>query len=182
MAKKAQENEQNVRGTAAQDDFSGPVGDEGISMDTDFNVEDEYKPDPLIPQATYHASVTKVVFDPDQQAIVWHFCLVDNGGVMSDGETPVDGATTVYRNWLPRPGDENELNASGRATKRQSKINMLKQFSAGLGIDMSTPQIIIAALSNQEWVGMNVDIAVTTREFEGKIFNEVKRVMRSSMI
>jgi len=112
MAKKAQENEQNVRGTAAQDDFSGPVGDEGISMDTDFNVEDEYKPDPLIPQATYHASVTKVVFDPDQQAIVWHFCLVDNGGVMSDGETPVDGATTVYRNWLPRPGDENELNAT----------------------------------------------------------------------
>lgn len=181
MAKKTFEEKPEDMNKMPGDYFPGPMGDENINMDSDFNVEDEYKPDPLIPQGTYHASVTKVTFDSEHQAIVWTFCLVDNGGVMSDGETPVDGATTQYKNWLPRPGDEDELNSSGRATKRQSKINMLKQFSAGLGIDMSTPQVIIAALTNQEWVGMNVDLVITTREYEGKIFNDVRKVTKSSM-
>lgn len=155
--------------------------EEGMNLEADFNVDDEYKPDPLIPQGTYHAAVTAVTFDSEVQAIVWKFCLHDNGGTMSDGETPVDGAVCVYRNWLPRVGDENELTSNGRSTKRQSKINMLKQFSAGIGIDMSTPQIIIAALQNQEWVGLEVDVQVTTREYEGKVFNDVRRVSKSSM-
>ena len=67
--------------------------EEGIKIETDFNVEDEYRPDPLIPAGTYHAAVTRVVFDVEQQAIVWHFVLHDNGGMMSDGNTGVDGAT-----------------------------------------------------------------------------------------
>jgi len=156
--------------------------EEGIKIETDFNVEDEYRPDPLIPAGTYHAAVTRVVFDAEQQAIVWHFVLHDNGGMMSDGNTGVDGATVQYRNWLPRPGDENELTSNGRSTKRQSKINMLQQFSNNLGINMSTPEKIITAMAEQEWIGLEVDLAISTREWDGKFFNDVKKVTKSSML
>lgn len=152
-----------------------------MTIDTDFSLEDEYKADPLIPAGTYHAAATKVTFDPQQQAIAWSFVLHDNGGLMSDGTTGVDGSTVFFRNWLPRPGDENELNTSGKATKRQSKINMLKQFSDQVGIDMGTPTAIITALTEQTWIGLEVDLVIQTREWEGKIFNDVKKVMKSSM-
>jgi hypothetical protein len=154
---------------------------QGMNIDTDFNVDDEYKPEPLIPAGIYHAASTSVKFDPAQQAIAWTFVLHDNGGLMSDGETGVDGSTVFYRNWLPRPGDESEMNTSGKATKRQSKINMLKQFSTAVGLDMSTPQVIIDALTEQTWLGLEVDLTIATREWEGKIFNDVKKVTKSSM-
>lgn len=163
------------------DSFNDLSEDQNIKIDTDFSVEDEYKADPLIPSGTYHAAATSVKFDPTQQAIAWTFVLHDNGGLMSDGVSGVDGATVFFRNWLPRPGDESEMNSSGKATKRQSKINMMKQFSATVGIDMSTPPIIIAALTEQTWLGLEVDLTISTREWEGKIFNDVKKVTKSTM-
>lgn len=168
---------------AENEEFPGTFDEnaQAISIDTDFSVDDEYKPDPLIPAGTYHAASTSVKFDSEQQAIVWTFVLHDNGGFMSDGETGVDGATVFFRNWLPRPGDESEMNSSGKATKRQSKINMLKQFSDTLSIDMSTPQAIRTALTEQQWVGLEVDLVIQTREWEGKVFNDVRKVTRSSM-
>jgi len=168
---------------AENDDFPGTFNDDqnNINIDVDFDVDNEYKPEPLIPAGTYHASATSVKFDSEQQAIVWQFTLHDNGGYMSDGETPVDGATIFFRNWLPRPGDENELNSSGRTTKRQSKINMLKQFSSTVGIDMSTPQVIMKALMEQQWIGTEVNLVIQTREWEGKVFNDVKKVTKSTM-
>lgn len=156
-----------------------PTGE--ATIDADFNVDDEYKPEPLVPQGVYHAAVTGVTFEPGQQAIAWKLCLHDNGGVMSDGETPVDGAVVMFRNWLPKPGDEAELTANGRSTKRQSKINMLKQFSENLDIDMSTPTAILSALQNQEWVGLEVNVQISTREYEGKIYNDVKKVVPSTL-
>jgi hypothetical protein len=163
------------------DPFGDLSEDQNLKIDTDFNVDDEFKADPLIPAGTYHAASTNVKFDPEQQAIVWTFVLHDNGGLMSDGVTGVDGSTIFFRNWLPRPGDESEMNSSGKATKRQSKINMLKQFSNAVGVDMSTPQIIISALSEQTWLGVEVDLVISTREWEGKIFNDVKKVSKSTM-
>ena len=161
------------------EDVENPL-EGSLTINADFNVEDEFKPDPLIPQGNYHASVIEVKFDGEQQAIVWKFCLHDNGGVMSDGETAVDGATIYFRNWLPKPGDENEPTSNGRTNKRQSKINMLKQFSSNIGVDMSTPTAIVSALQNQEWVGVEADLQITTREYEGRIFNDVRRVSKST--
>lgn len=155
------------------------VGDALGAMD--FNVDDEYKPDPLIPKGTYHASVTKVSFVPAQSCIVWDLCLHDNGGVMNDGETPIDGAHVWFRNWLPKPGDENELTKSGKNNKRQSKINMLKDFSKELGIDMTTPTIIAESLANAEWIGIEVDVDVDTDEYQGKFRNNANRVRASKM-
>ena len=80
----------------------------------DFNVDDEFKPEPLIPKGSYHGVVTKISFEPAKSCIAWSVCLHDNGGAMNDGETPIDGAYVYYRNWLPKPGDEDELTKSGR--------------------------------------------------------------------
>ena len=93
---------------------------------------------------------------------------------MSDGETPVDGASLLNNNWLPKPGDEDEPTASGRTNKRQSKINMLAKFANQMGIDMSTPAKIMEALQNAEWVGLRVQVQVGLREYEGNTYNEIK--------
>jgi hypothetical protein len=147
----------------------------------DFNVEDEYKPEPLIPKGTYHAVATKITFQPSQFCIVWDFCLHDNGGSMNNGDTPIDGAHVFFRNWLPKPGDENELTKTGRNNKRQSKINMLKDFENAMGIDMSTPQKIAQALNEQTWVGVEADIDVDADEYMGKFRNVVNKCKKSSM-
>lgn len=179
MAKKNKE----VDGPDIPDFDSGtePGGDEeGTALGAmDFNVDDEYKPDPLIPKGTYHAVVTKVSFTPAQSCIVWDICLHDNGGIMNDGETPIDGAHIWFRNWLPKPGDENELTKSGNNNKRQSKINMLKDFSKELGIDMSTPVKIAESLANAEWIGIEVDADVDIDEYMGRFRNNANRLRAS---
>ena len=140
----------------------------------DFNVDEEFKPDPLIPNGTYHGVVTKVFFVPKTSSIIWNLCLHDNGGFMSDGETPIDGAYVSYVNSLPRPGDENINTPSGRQTKRQWKINNLAEFSETLGITMTTSEIIIQALEEAIWIGIEVDVDVAIEEYKGRVSSKVK--------
>ena len=170
-----QPNELDTSMYADEENEGGSLGD------LDFNVEDEFKPDPLIPKGTYHAVATEIRFEPAKFCIVWDFCLHDNGGMMSDGETPIDGAHVTYRNWLPKPGDENEMSKSGKSTKRQSKINMLKDFQDNLGLDMSTPTIIATSLSEQLWVGTEADLDVDVDEWQGRFRNTVNRANQSKM-
>lgn len=159
-----------------------PVEDESDALgDLDFNVEDEFKPDPLIPKGTYHGVVNKTTFNGQQYCIVWDVCLHDNGGAMTDGSTPIDGAHVFFRNWLPRPGDESLMTGSGRSTKRQSKINMLKKFEEEIGVDMSTPQKIALALSEQQWVGIEVDVEIDVDEYNGVVRNVANRLKRSTL-
>ena len=170
-----QEEESTSPDLSEGEDTSDALGD------LDFNVDDEYKPDPLIPRGTYHGVATKIAFVPAQHNITWSFCLHDNGGAMNDGKTPIDGAYVFYRNWLPKPGDENELTKSGRNNKRQSKINMLKDFQTALEVDMSTPAKIATALAEQHWIGVEADLDVDIDEYEGRFKNVVNRVKKSTM-
>jgi len=142
----------------------------------DFDVKDEYKPDPLLLNGSYRANVTKVVFDPKQSAIVWTGVIVDSDRLMSDGESSADGVTIQWRNWLPKPGDELEPTKDGKKTKRQSKINMLEDYQRKLGIDMSTPQIIAQSLLEQTWLGLQVIVDIVISEWEGRTRNEVKKI------
>ena len=159
-----------------------PLMEDGDSLsDLDFDVKSEYKPDPLIPEGTYHGTVVEVKFIPAQYCIEWRFCLHDNDGVMSDGETPIDGAHVFYRNWLPKPGDESVMSKSGKNTKRQSKINMLQSFQESLGIDMSTPAIIAESLADHTWLGLEADLEVKVDEYEGRVRNTVNKVSTSKM-
>lgn len=182
MAKKVKETTTEDTNYQDQDDRQDDVQDpaEGLG-ELDFNVTDEYKPDPLIPKGTYYGVVTKVSFNPEQHCIIWESCLHDNGGVMNDGESPIDGAYVWFRNWLPRPGDEDTLTKSGKSTKRQSKINMLKDFSEALGVDMSTPQQIATAISEAQWMGLEVEADVDIDEYMGKFRNNVNRLRKSKM-
>jgi hypothetical protein len=160
-------------------DLSGE-NEEGLG-DVNFDVDDEYKPDPLIPKGTYHGVCTKVKYEAAKYCIVWDFCLHDNGGAMSDGETPIDNAHVYYRNWLPKPGDENEMTKSGRSNKRQSKINMLMDFQKALEVDMSTPAKIATALAEQHWIGVEADLDVDVDEYLGRFRNVVNGARASKM-
>ena len=173
MAKKVKKEADNF-------DETGDEMGEGLG-DMDFNVDDEYKPDPLIPKGTYHGNVTDVSFKPAQSCILWTICLHDNGGMQSDGTTPIDGALVWFRNWLPKKGDENELTKSGKNNKRQSKINMLKDFADILSIDMGTPTKIAESIANAEWIGLEVSADVDVDEYQGKFRNQVNRLNKSRM-
>lgn len=147
----------------------------------DFNVENEYKPDPLIPKSTYHGAVFGVKFDPAGPALVWDVVLHDNGGLMNDNFTQIDGQHVWFRNWLPKPGDENTPTKSGRSNKRDSKIKMLGDFATAMGIDMNTPATIAQSLADQVWVGMEVDVDVVIDEYQGMYRNSVNKMKKSSM-
>lgn len=150
-----------------------------MQFDTDFSVDSEYKADPLVPQGTYLGNVTAVSYDKEKNAIVWKIALAGNDGVMTDGETPIDGAVMIMNNWLPKAGDENEMTANGRNTKRQSKINMLKKFADNMKINMNTPATIAEAIQNGDWIGLEVQVKVKVSEYEGNYRNEVQSMIQS---
>jgi hypothetical protein len=148
------------------------------TLNTTFNLENDYHEDPLVPAGNYYATVSGVSIDGEKYAIVWKLVLQGNGAVMSDGETEVEGSTLFFRNWLPRPGDEVEMTSTGRTTKFQSKVNQLAKFAKNMGLNMNTPQAIQEAVENAEWIGMDVLASVTTSEYQGTIRNEVSRLVK----
>lgn len=158
--------------------YQGEGGD--FAPDTDFDLEDEYKPEPLVSGGNYRGNVIGVVLDTEQNAIVWKVALAENGGVMSDGETPIDGSHHYYRNWLPKPGDENETTKSGRGTKRQSKINMMKRFSDDMKISMNTPAVIAESITNQDWIGIGVIASISINEYMGITRNQIDKMIVQS--
>ena len=147
-------------------------------MNQDFNLEDDYKLAPLIPQGNYQGNVTNVSVDAKAHAILWHVTLDGNGGYQSDGETPIDGQVTFFRNWLPKDGDNVEMIKSGGMTKRQWKINALADFSKGMGINMTTPKVIMESIENSDWIGIRVSIAVTFDEYQGNVRNQVNKMKK----
>lgn len=148
-----------------------------VSLDTDFNLEDEFKADPLITTGNYFGNVISVTYDPAKYAILWTIALEGNLGEMSDGETPVDGSHQFYRNFLPKPGDESAVTSTGRGNKRQSKINMLTKFADGMGINMNSKEVILEALGNQDWVGIPVLCSIGLNEYMGTISNQVNKMV-----
>lgn len=139
----------------------------------DFNVVDDYKPEPIIPNGTYHGGITNVTFNTAGFNITWKICLHDNGGVMSDGETPIDGAYVDNLTWLPKPGDENLYTDSGKWTKKQWKINALAEQLQDLGITAATGKEIAEAIENAEWVGIEVDVTIENEVYKGKTRSKV---------
>jgi hypothetical protein len=148
------------------------------SLETDFSLEDEYKPDPLAPQGTYRGHIIQVSFDQKNQAINWIVALQGNAGVMSDGETPIDGQRFNYQNWLPRIGDENIPTPSGRTNKRQAKINMLKQFADAMQINMDKPTVVAQSISEGLWLGIPVIVKLGLETYEGRTRNRIERMAR----
>lgn len=152
----------------------------GNSIDTDFNLDDEYKEDPLAPQGNYTGVVKKVSFEPNNNAILWTVVASGNHGTtLLDGSTPLDGTIFFYRNWLPKKGDENVRTKSGKTNKRQSKINMMKKFQEGMQINMNTGEAVKEAIMNSEWIGIPVIFELKVEEYEGRTKNAINKMVRS---
>jgi hypothetical protein len=145
-------------------------------IESDWNVEDEYKAPPLIPSGWYDANVTEVKLDVEKQAIAFTYTFDGNGGVMTDGETPIDGAQLTGRIWLPKPGDDKEYTKNGRSTKRQAKINMMQNFGKKTGMSLNIPMEVITAIQNSDWIGNTVKVKVGASEYQGSVFNQVDDV------
>lgn len=146
------------------------------SADLDFNISEDAKEPGLVPDGTYHGNIVSVAYDSEKSAFIWKVALVDNGGECTDDETPIDGSQLQFTNWLPRPGDEDTPTASGRGTKRQAKINMLAEFMKKMQLTQNSVGEIIEAIDNAEFIGLEVDCQVGTREYQGSTFNEIRRM------
>jgi hypothetical protein len=143
------------------------------AMFGNFDLDAEYKPEPLIPNGKYFAAIRAVKADTKAYCLVWEAVLHDNEVTASDGKTSVDGMVVWYRNWMPKPGDENEFSSDGKKTKRQNKINMLTKFGQKMKINLGTPQLIAQAISEGEWIGLEVIVDIVIKEWKGDIKNEV---------
>ena len=141
----------------------------------DFNLDTDFKEIPLIPEGTYTGVVSKVEYDQEKVAIAWEFTLTNNGGLLPDSQVPIDGQKVFLRNWLPKPGDDNVPTASGKGNKRDSKIYSLGIFAKSMKIDMGTKEKIAAGISSGEWINKMVRLTVTHREYEGKVYTDVKK-------
>jgi len=163
-----------------QEDYAtDPVVDNysGMNDVDDFDVEEEFTPIPLIAESYCNGAVTDVKFNSEDKTIDWSVTLSDNGGVMSDGETPIDGSVHTYRNWLPKPGDEVERTKKGTQTKRQAKINMLHDFAEAMKIEMNSPKQILESIANSDWIGAAVQVKMEIRTWEGRTFNNIARMV-----
>lgn len=173
MAKKAETKVVEERDSVEEEGIS----DGGFQFDTSFDVEEEYKTSPLVPAGTYEGFTTNVQFLTADNALAWDVTLkADNDVLMSDNEMPVNGNVMVYKNWFPKSGDETTRTKTGKMTKRQAKINMISDFSKKMRINMNSPEAIIDAVSNAEWIGLEVIVVVEVREYEGRLSNQIKEM------
>jgi hypothetical protein len=150
----------------------------GALANLDFDLEDEYKPSPVIPGGNYYGSVVGVSHMASKYAIAFKVCFNDNGVLMSDGATPVDGSHETYMVWLPKPGDDKEYESNGKFTKRQGKINRMADFAKELQINMRTPQIIAEQIIDGTWIGIPVLCTVDIEEYQGRVRNRIVRMKR----
>lgn len=150
-------------------DFDAGVA---TSFDTSFDVESEYKPEPLVIGGNYFGNIKDVKLDSEKSRIIFTIVLDGNDEVTcSDGETPVDGIEIDSSVWLPRPNDKNEMNKKGTMSKYQSKINMMKQFMDRTGLDISSFDAIKGHIDDADWIGIEVVGKVTVEVWEGRQFN-----------
>lgn len=147
---------------------------------TSFNLENDFKPEPLVPNGTYSGNVVDMTYKADKACFAWKVTLDGNGGYLSDGETSVDGVQLYFNNWLPKKGDEAIMTPSGRSSKFQSKVNMLKQFADGMKLNLNTIDTVKEAIANGEYIGIAVMVKISTKEYplgSGKFSNEIQNMV-----
>jgi hypothetical protein len=150
-------------------------------INTDFNLENDFKAEPLIPNGNYFGNVIEVKFDTEKGSINWKIALDGNGGFRSDGETPIDGSHIWYRNWLPKKGDESVPTSAGTGNKFQSKVNMLKKFADAMKLNMNTIAIIREAIEQGDYIGLEIIAKVGISEYpkgSGQFKNDCDGLVR----
>ena len=172
------EETENYLATGDVDQPNDPNQSEGLNVD--FDLDSEYKPAPLIPGGNYRGNVIEVTHEASKYALAFKVCLAENGGFMSDGKTEIDGVHEVFRLWLPKPGDENEMQKNGRVTKRQGKINQMADFQNGMKINMKTAAAMAQAIAEQLWCGIPVIVTVDVETYQGNTRNRITKMVRDN--
>jgi len=143
----------------------------------DFDLDSDYKPVPLIPAGEYQGNIVEARLDDQIGAIVIVGQLQNNPEqVCSDGETPVDGQSVALKIWLPKSGDENTMTPKGTQTKRQWKLNNIKDTLDKLGIVAPTMTAIRDQIASGEWLRDGVLISVEVSTYKGQVSNDARSI------
>lgn len=155
------------------------------ALDTDFDLEGEYKPAPLLPEANYLGVISGAKFNPNNFCVEYQVTLQGNEGrYATDGETEADGMVFTKYLSLPKPGDEIERTSRGTMTKRQAKINMMKEFFDKMNFPVNTMNDIKSALENQDWIGAPIVAKVTAQASKNdatRYFNSVDSMVAQTV-
>jgi hypothetical protein len=146
---------------------------------SDFNCDKDYVADPLIPRGVYAGKITEIKYSPIDCYILWEVTFQGNEGMlMTDEKTTVDGVRLAFFNYLPKPGDEDIMTPKGKSTKRQAKINMLADFGKimGLSAEMNNLESIQTYVDGKDAIGFDVSAAVTINDWNGTISNRIDRL------
>ena len=135
-------------------------------MDSSFDLEDYFNPEPLMRKGLYKGRVSEVPLLPERSCISWKIVLDGNGGYMSDGETPVDGKQYTFFNWLAKASDKGQTTKGG-SDKWQNKINMLKKFADGMQISMKNMTVIQTEIAEGNWIGLPVLLELGPETYQG---------------
>lgn len=143
--------------------------------DLDFNVEEDYVPELLLPSGTYFGNVIEVKLDPESAILTFVIALEGNEDrMMSDGESLVDGVHVYYKVWLPKKSDKGELTSNGK-DKYQMKVNGLRKAQKDLGIEMNTVNEITAAIENSTWIGLSGRVTTKLKKVNDDLYTDVRR-------
>lgn len=155
--------------------YEGADGNAAIS---DFNLGSDVKIDPVAPQGKYHAVIKDAKVDLKNAMIVINLELTDNGGVLSDGESALDGYEVRHRLFLPKPEDRNTPTKNGKGTKWQWKINNMAKFFNAIEVTLPTLSDIESACENGDLAGIELWVELTVDEYNGEFQNNVKKVIK----
>lgn len=143
----------------------------------EFNLDEDYVPVPIIPPGPYRANLVKTILNAEMGAIVFECQLQGNPQVVcSDGTTPVDGQVVTMRLWLPKPGDENLRTPNGKQSKRQWKLNTIKETLDKMGISAPTITEIKRQIEAGDWNKDDVSIDVTVNTYKGQVSNDISAI------
>lgn len=160
-------------------EFAGVTPDDSEPNEdaiADFDLDSDVKVTPVAVQGKYTGSITNAKVDLKSAQILIDITLADNGGVLSDGETPCDGYVYTHRVFLPKPADKDTMTAKGKETKWQWKVNNMGRFFSNIGVNLPRLRDIMEACENGDLVGIDVTVELTVEEYNGELKNGAKSV------
>ncbi len=143
----------------------------------DFDIDTDAVDEPLIPNGPYGGAITGAAFNEEIQLLEIFCTFSDNGGVMNDGETEIDGVILPLKVWYPKDGDKDLMTGSGKQTKHQWKVNNCKKVGVALGIDLN-PATLDENIASGDWIGIPVQAKVEINDYEGTISNQINNMKR----
>lgn len=150
-----------------------------VSVDTDFNLETDYKETPILYTGEYTGAITDEKMA--KGLIQFELTVGDNqeNEVCTDGQTQSAGCKAYYKIWLPVAGDREKLVKSGKQTKFQWKINNMAEAFKALEFPQRSFAEISEAVNNKDHVGVDVKFGISHQEYKGKIQENVDWIKRA---